>query len=67
MDMAQNSILKLRKILSKEVKVKSGVRDALRDWDKFGDDQLELHRIKNLKLKITAKTGDKGGKGSPTL
>ena len=67
MHMARNSILKLRKILSKEVKVESRVRDALRDWDKFGDDQLELHRIKNITLKIAAKTRDKGGKGSPTL
>ena len=67
MNMARNSIQKLRKILSKKVIVKSGVRDALRDWDKFGDDQLELHRIENFNLKITAKTGDKGGKGSPTL
>ena len=62
MDMARNSILKLRKILSKEVKVKSRVRDALWDWDKFGDDQLELHRIENFELKIVAKTGDKGGR-----
>ena len=62
MDMARNSILKLRRILSKEVKVESQVRDALCDWDKFGDDQLELHRIENFKLKIVAKTGDKGGR-----
>ena len=60
MDIARNSILKLRTILSKEVKVKSRVRDAICEWDKFGDDQLELHRIENFKLKIVAKIGDKG-------
>ena len=49
------------------MKVESGVRDALWDWDMFGDHQLEVHRIENFKLKITAKIGDKGGKGSPTL
>ena len=52
MDMSRNSILKLKKILKKEVTVNKGIREALESWDNIGADQHVLHRIENFKVKV---------------
>ena len=65
MELGRNSILKLKRILGQVVTVETGVREALRSWDRMGADQLELSRIGNFELKIPATKGKKGAKGTP--
>ena len=64
-EMARNSLLKLKRILSKEIPVEKGVKEGLRSWDKLGEDQLQLHRIDNFELKVPVKKGKKGEPGEP--
>ena len=59
MDMSRNSLLKLKRILKRDVKIEAGVREVLRKWDKVGVDQLELHRIDNFELKVAPTRGKK--------
>ena len=65
MELGRNSILKLKRILGQVVTVETGVREALRSWDRMGANQLELSRIGNFELKIPATKGKKGKKGTP--
>ena len=58
-------MLKLKRILRRDVKIEASVREDLRTWDKVGVDQLELHRIDNFELKVAATRGKKGEKGIP--
>ena len=57
MDIGRSSLLKLKRILQKEVPVESRVKEGLRSWDKLGDDQLDLHRINHFEQKIVGKKG----------
>ena len=57
MDIGCSSLLKLKRILQKEVPVESRVKEGLRSWDKLGDDQLDLHWINNFEQKIVGKKG----------
>ena len=57
MYIGQSSLLKLKRILQKEVPVESRVKEGLRSWDKLGDDQLDLHWINNFEQKIVGKKG----------
>ena len=65
MELGRNHISKLKRILGQVVTVETGVREALRSWDRMGADQLELSRIGNFELKIPATKGKKGEKGTP--
>ena len=38
MDMSRNSLLKLKRILRRDVKIEAGIREVLRTWDKVGVD-----------------------------
>ena len=66
MDMSQNSILKLKKILKEEVTVNKGIREALKSWGNIGADQLIMHRIENFKVKVAKQEG-KQEKGTSAM
>ena len=55
MDIGCSSLLKLKRILQKEVPVESRVKEGLRSWDRLGADQLDLWQIKNFEHKIIGK------------
>ena len=59
MDISRGALLKLKRILKTEVPVDSRVREALRQWDKKGAEQLDLHKITNFEQKKAAKNGNK--------
>ena len=59
MDMSRGALLKLKRILKSEVPVDGCVREALREWDKKGSDQLSLHTITNFEQKVSSNKGNK--------
>ena len=63
MDMSRNQTLKLQKILKQDVPVEKGVREKLREWDHVADDQLVLHKLDDLELKVTATKAKKDDTG----
>ena len=54
MDISRTQTLRLKKILNTDVVVEKGVRRLLREWDHMADDQLILHRLDDLELKVSA-------------
>ena len=54
MDISRTQTLSLKKILNTDVVVEKGVRRLLREWDHMADDQLILHRLDDLELKVSA-------------
>ena len=54
MDISRTQTLRLKKILNTDVVVEKGVRRLLREWDRMADDQLILHRLDDLELKVSA-------------
>ena len=54
MDILRTQTLRLKKILNTDRVVEKGVRRLLREWDHMADDQLILHRLDDLELKVSA-------------
>ena len=52
--MSRNQTLKLQQILRRDVPVEKGVRKKMNEWDHVADDQLVLHKLEDLEVKVPA-------------